>query len=181
MVEVKESLLNKPVVRVGQDGLYADNPDYARIKAKELYIVHGWSSKDISDSLGIPDRTVDSWIHTSCNGSIAWRLEKEKIYQITIDKLKSKKEDILLQIMGSSVDLMNKGLTYLLDTKQEFTVAEVRKLLDFVTDMNKTVNLEQGKPTEITRTFQGTQDELDRLLNELSVVDEFGTYKKVEH
>lgn len=159
--------------------LYESNVDLARLKAKELYIVHGWGNKDIADALGIPEVTVGYWINNSCNGSIAWKLEKEKVFEKTIDKLKKKKEDVLVQIMGSSVDLMNKGLNYLLETKQEFSVAEVRKLLDFVTDMNKTVNLEQGKPTEITRAFQGTQDELDKLLQELSVVDEFGTYKKV--
>lgn len=156
------------------------NPSLARVKAKELYILGNYKAKEISDILGIPESTVSHWIHNSCNGGVGWKREKEAFYGKTIEKVKTEKGEILEEVLGLSIDIIHRGLLNL-SSRSEFSLAELRKVSDIIEATNKGLLLEQGKPTEITASFKGTQEELDKLLNELSEVDEFQVYKKEVH
>ena len=174
---VSEKQLNKPVVKLENMTPYEINPELARLKAKELYLVGNYSKQIIMESLGIPESTLNEWINVSCNGSIGWKFEKEMFHSKTLDKLKNNKGAILEEVLGLSIDIIHKGLLHLKD-RSEFSLAELRKVSDIIGEVNKGLLLEQGKPTEIRASFKGTQDELDKLLNELQEVDEFQNYKK---
>lgn len=176
---MSESQTKAEVVKLSDLTPYELDENLARIKAKELYIIGNYKSKDISEILGIPEGTLSHWINVSCNGGIGWKQEREAFYGKTIENLKKNKGEILENVLGLSLDIIHRGLLNL-SQRSEFSLAELRKVSDIIDSTNKGLLLEQGKPTEITASFKGTQEELDKLLNELSEVDEFQNYKKPE-
>lgn len=178
-LNLKVELAPVEVKELSKETPYQINPIMAKNKAKELYIIHNYSQDRISSVLGIPTSTLDSWIFDGVSGHIAWKEERDIYLEKVQSKLKEDKAEVLTEIMGLGVEILKKGLMRIAE-KDDFSMAELRKVSDIVYETNKHLNLEQGKPTNISATFEGTQDELTKLLKELSDIDPFLDYSKIE-
>ena len=86
------------------------NPDLTRLKARELYVCYRWSKQRISESLGVPDSTLQYWIYKPTEGRLSWHQERELAEDSIMDAVKQNIKGELVKIAAHSMSILRRSI-----------------------------------------------------------------------
>lgn len=115
------------------------------VKQKALAMhLHLCTVKEISNALGIEEKVIKEWV-----GSKNWVTEKRKVIKQLFGNLYSRRKDNVENIIGLGLGIMERALADIHASGQPLTVSDLQRMMSILSDANKMLRLEEGKPTDI--------------------------------
>ena len=109
--------------------------------AKELYMVFK-PMTDIAKDLSIPYKTL-VW------HSAKWKDERNLLRNELLRELTENKKTVLTSLVGNSLECVDRAILDLRNRKNPPTIKEARMLTHIVSEIDKILRLDDGKPTDI--------------------------------
>lgn len=153
---------------------YEVDPEYVRIRAKALYIIHNWKPERLMEELGIPKGTLQAWLYQGTHGELAWTTQKKlhqeacfhEIKQHTLDQMKGN---------ASTIDkLVSRGLQAMLESENEPTVKEMEQLTNIRSKYSSMVDTIEAKPEGEQEKMELTKEQMQEIIDEVGRLDPFG-------
>lgn len=150
------------------------NPELTRRRAKELYMLYFWTKDQLVEHLGIPPETLEVWLYRATENQLSWSQERDVFETTAFQKMKDRASDELGKALARSMNIMNRSLTEAdLDGMKLKSPREYRDMMGVIKELKSLVNLEEGKPTSISKNINLTQKEVKALVTELQELDPF--------
>ena len=163
------------ILPVGEKSPFEINPEVTRRRAKELYLLHGWSKEELL-GLGIPEATLNHWLYNPTESNLSWKDEKEIFHRSVLDKMKEYKADELKEVASRGVNVLKRSLLALDLSGEVLTVAQMEKLTTMISKLDPIIKLEEGRPTSIRQDLNLTQKQVAELVEELDGLDPLFDY-----
>lgn len=146
------------------------SPDVQQ-KAMIMYL-HLSSVPQISKALDVPESTINSWTKTQ-----HWSQMQQKVIKQLFGNLYARRREDMEDIIGMGLSTIKKGIAYTLARKEPPTMRECQLVTDVITRLDKTIRLDEGKPTDILQTMsmEAAKDKVRKVLGE----DPFGEFEDV--
>jgi hypothetical protein len=151
------------------------NPELTRRKAKELYLLYGWSKQQLL-TLGIPETTLNTWLYKPTVNSLSWHQEKEVFQNSILARMKENKAEELEETVSRGVSVLKRSLMALDLEGTPLTVNQMERLTNMLGKLDHIINLEKGKPTSISADVNLAQKDIDAIVEELEKLDPLLSY-----
>ena len=85
------------------------NQGLVKAKAKELFMVHRWSPKQLLE-LGIPRDTLNTWLYRPTENSFSWQQERDIFDASVMERMKSAAAECLQENFSRTMSVLAKSL-----------------------------------------------------------------------
>jgi hypothetical protein len=153
-----------------EDNPWSINPSLVRRKAYEAYMIH-FASKDELLKLGMPEATLDTWLYQPTEGKMSWKMQRDHYYEVELRSFMEAKSEQLKKTAARILNIANRSLEQIDESGEPLSVAQVEKLFNSFGKVQHWLQIEDGKPTHITESFDYSQKGLRQLMKELQELD----------
>lgn len=154
---------------------YQINPELTKRKAKELYLLYGWSKQQLLE-LGMPEKTLDTWLYKPTANSLPWFQEKEIFNNSVLMRMKEVKAEELEESVARAINILKRSLLAVDMDGDVLSVNQMEKLVNLISKVDHIINLEKGKPTSINQDLNLAQKDIDAIVEQLKELDPLLNY-----
>ena len=159
-----------PVVAV-QETPWEINPEMCKQRCYQAYMLHYADKAELLE-MGIPEATVNGWLYQpTSDGRPGWHLQRELFYKQEMQAFMKGRSQELKKTGARILNIANRTLLELDDSGETVSVAQLEKLFNSFGKVMHWVQIEDGKPTSISKSFDYSQDSIRELISELQELD----------
>ena len=158
------------VKEVRSESAWEINPGLVKRKAYEAYMIHFASKAEIL-KLGMPEDTLDTWLYSPTSNQMSWKMQRDHYYDVEMRAFMEGKAEVLKKTAARMLNIANRSLQELDESGDTVNIPQLEKLMNSFGKIQHWIQIEDGKPTNITESYTMTQKGLQGLMEELQELD----------